>query len=59
MFRIITIFLIALFSVSCSNAAKTKLGLKTYGPDQNTVSERDHLKMPPVLKNLPEPKGNK
>ena len=56
MLRIIAIFLVTLFCFGCSNFTKAKLGLKTYGPDQSTVSQREYLKIPPVLTDLPSPK---
>ena len=52
MLRIIAIFLVVFFCFGCS---KTRLVLKTYGPDQSTVSQREHLKIPLVLTDLPKP----
>ncbi|WHQ46548.1 MAG: hypothetical protein MTP17_03515 [Candidatus Midichloria sp.] len=51
----IIILFIHFLLVCCSNSAKTKLGLKTHGPDQTTVSAHEYLKIPPILTELPEP----
>lgn len=55
MIKNVIILFIPFLLVCCSNAVKTKLGLGAHGPDQTTVLAREHLKVPPVLEELPEP----
>jgi len=53
------ILLVPFLFISCSNASKAKLGLRSSGPDSTTVSPRQNLQVPPILTELPQPKDNK
>ena len=47
----------SLIVASCSNAAKVKLGVRSVGPEADTVSEREHLKIPKVMTEMPVPQA--
>lgn len=45
----------SLILASCSNAAKVKLGVRSVGPEADTVRQREHLKIPTVMTEMPAP----
>jgi hypothetical protein len=47
----------SLIVASCSNAAKVKLGVRSVGPEADTVSEREHLKIPTIMTEMPVPQA--